>query len=216
MIIIIHYYYYFFVILYINIVLLIYTMASKLLSVNDIIDKEIKKERKKEKVVKDKVSTEYIPVNYTQDEINDMLTDFLLIKPDEIYHISLGSHIRYFKKDGLFMAGGYLKRKWKKEENIYFQISKSPYNSNRMWVVDLNKIDRIYKKVNEDSMLEINRIRDSLIGLNSKIKKLEEKIDEIQEELNNIKEESKINRESSKNTKKTLYDLVKYISSKKN
>lgn len=132
-------------------------------------------------------------ISYTKEKKNEMLEGYLLINKKKWYTIPLDSHIRYIRNDGKFVAGGFVKRKWEKEDKKFFLLGKSLYDNNRTWVTELSKLKTIYKKVNEQAKMEISMLKNSILDLNKKVNKnnanLNKKMEEIVDIMNFMKSE---------------------------
>jgi 3-dehydroquinate synthase class II len=185
-----------------------------------------------------KSDKKYVPRKYTPEEINDMITDYLVIKKEDWYSIPLESHVRYIKTDNAFVAGGYLKRKWKREDNIYFSIGKSPYSEDKKWVVNLTNVDIIYKRLNEGSRMEVELIKKSLISMDNRIKNIESgrrnstdsntgnatglnighirsELELLRRENTELKQQNERLKGSLKKTNGVVAQIAKYVSKKK-
>lgn len=200
-------------------------LDAKNITIDDILQEDKVEEKKK------KAAERRVPKTYTKEEKDEMLRDYLIVKKDEWYLTPLDSHLRYMKKDGTFVAGGYLKRKWKREEKIYFSIAKSPYTEEKKWVVELTtNVDILYKKLNEGSRMEVELIKKSLISMDNRIKLIENNAStsqrrnstEIRAELELLRkenEELKLQNErlkgSLKKTNSVVSQIAKYVSKKK-
>jgi len=201
-------------------------ISTKDITINDLLDDNHKKEKK----TKD-VSERRAPKIYTKEELTEMLTDYLLVKKEEWYSIPLDSHIRYEKKDKTFIAGGYLKRKWRRDEKIYFAIAKSPFTDEKKWVVDVtNNVEIMYKRLNEGSRMEVELIKQSLLSLDNRIKYIENNTSSIQrrnssefkseiellrKENEELKQQNAKLKGSLKKTNSVVTQIAKYVSKRK-
>lgn len=136
------------------------------------------------KTMKDKKS-------YTQDEINLLIKNTIIIPEDKWMNLEPGVFISYIKKDGTFVKGGYIQVvNQSKAKRKYFRIVFNQNSNSKGYTLYLDQIQTLYKKINETSYYELNAIRESYDKI---INKLEDKINNLENLLLNKIEKNKEN-----------------------
>lgn len=156
----------------------------------------------------------------TQDEINDFLKNSILIPKDQWNTLPVNSYISYYKEDGKFVKGGYIKLIFSKKdpktdsENDYliYGTKLDKYNNDKYYkefTINLSNIKDIYKKIDPSAIIEYQIIKNNITKLiNTTNIKLEEVINKM---LNIEKKISKL----EENHYKTL-KLIKNLHNIKN
>ena len=99
--------------------------------------------------------------------------------------IPVGTHIRYYKKDGTFVRGGFVQNHWisKDGEHVIYLANSLYRNSNyKNWPVKHSNVKTIYIKKKEDDLYKeqagerINELQTAIKRIVSYVKKLNEEI----------------------------------------
>lgn len=127
----------------------------------------------------------------TQDEINDFLKNSILIPKDQWNTLPVNSFISYYKEDGKFVKGGYIKLIFNKKDpksnnsNDYliYGTKLDKYNNDKYYkefTINLSNIKDIYKKIDQSAIMEYKIIKNNVTKLiNTTNTKLEEVINKI-------------------------------------
>ena len=81
-------------------------------------------------------------------EISALLKNYTLVPPDAWYNIPLQTHVRYFKKDGTFVRGGFL-MSYDKNGGGFAHVSNNLFEkaaNYKIWPVNFSKVEKIYAK----------------------------------------------------------------------
>lgn len=159
----------------------------------------------------------------TIEEINEYLKNSILIPKDQWIYLPINSFISYFKEDGKFVKGGYIKLIFSKKESDNSDNSNSndyliygtkidKYNNDKYYkefTIKLSNIKEIYKKIDNSALIEYQIIKNNITKL---LNNNNNKIDEIINKLNTF--EKKISK-LEENHYKTL-KLIKNLHNIKN
>lgn len=155
------------------------------------VSKEIQKDTKKE------MNTE---------EINDFLKNSILIPKEQWQQLPLNSFISYFKEDGKFVKGGYIKLIFSKKDSENTDDSKGnsyliygtkldKYNNDKYYkefTINLSNIKEIYKKIDNSAVIEYQIIKNNFTKLlnsnNSKIDEIINKLNTFEKKINKLEE----------------------------
>ena len=122
---------------------------------------------------------------YPQAQIKAMLENYELIDENKWSNIPKGIHIRYIKKDGKFVKGGFVVNHWINDKGKKFIHLSNGYIQNRnyiSWPMSHDNVSKVYTKIKaEDPSIENlnNRVRDIMKSINnivSVVKRQEKKI----------------------------------------
>lgn len=87
----------------------------------------------------------------TDAEIENLLKGYTLIQAEMWKNISIGTHIRYFKKTGVFVRGGFLISHWYNAGGLPCAHVSNNLRKDaagyKAWPMDFAKIDKIYAKL---------------------------------------------------------------------
>lgn len=153
------------------------------------------------------------PKELTTEEINEYLKNSILIPKDQWKTLPVNSFISYFKEDGKFVKGGYIKlifnKKDSENENDYliYGTKIDKYTNDKYYkefTINLSNIKEIYKKIDNSALIEYQIIK---TNVNKLLNNNNAKIDEIINKLNTF--EKKINK-LEENHYKTL-KLIKNL-----
>ena len=135
----------------------------------------------KEKNTKDKKTSKY-----SQSQINAMLEEYKEVDKDIWSTIPAGTHIRYIKKDGKFVTGGFVVNHWVNEHGKKFIHLSNGFIQNKnyiTWPMAHDNVINLYakRKKDEPSVENLNnRVRDIMKSINnivSVVKRQEKKIE---------------------------------------
>ena len=134
------------------------------------------------------VNTKTAKKTYSQPQKDAMLEDYKLIPEDAWSNISKGTHIRYVKKDGTFVKGGFVVNHWVNETGQKFIHLSNGFIQNRnyiSWPMSHNNVSKVYaKEKQDDPAIKIlnDRVRDIMKSINnivSVIKRQEKEIEKL-------------------------------------
>lgn len=84
-------------------------------------------------------------------EIEGLLKGYSLIQPEMWKNISINTHIRYFKKNGTFVRGGFLISHWYNAGGLPCAHVSNNLRKDaagyKAWPIDFAKVDKIYAKL---------------------------------------------------------------------
>jgi|LauGreDrversion4_2_1035121.scaffolds.fasta_scaffold02290_11 hypothetical protein len=139
----------------------------------------------------------------TQDEINDFLKNSILIPSDQWQTLPINSYISYFKEDGKFIKGGYIKliftkKDPKTDENSNYLIYGTKidkYNNDKYYkefTINLSNIKEIYKKIDNSALIEYQIIKNNINKIinttNTKIEEMVSKMSNIEKKIIKLEE----------------------------
>ena len=149
--------------------------------------------------------TFYPSKTWTKEEQKERLRGYLEIDPEYWPSIRVGSHIRYYTKDGEFKPGGFVEKNpfdtkvhGTAEEKRFIKLKNGFFNSDKKfvsWITCYEKIDKIFLKIDAGSMqltsaiksiaenINMNNeyIKGFMVDLDKRIKKLERLIDKAKQ-----------------------------------
>jgi hypothetical protein len=145
--------------------------------------------------------------DYTQDQIKELLNGYIEVSKHLWADIPTGSHIRYFKKDGTFVRGGFITNHWLNKEGKQFIHIANSFKKNSVgyatWPMAHESVEKIFKKPDTKSGIEMDVVRSKTAEIIGQINKL---VDVVKEQKNRIDlQEAEI---------KKLYTIVKRIAQK--
>jgi hypothetical protein len=157
------------------------------------------------KVSKDK-QKEMTTKEMTTEEINDFLKNSINIPKEQWQQLPINSFISYFKNDGKFVKGGYIKLIFNKnnsdnidnDDNIHYLIYGTKidkYNNDKYYkefTINLSNIKEIYKKIDNSALIEYQIIKNNITKLlnsnNSKIDEIINKLNTFEKKINKLEE----------------------------
>jgi hypothetical protein len=105
---------------------------------------------------KTKIAPVVEKTEYTPEKIKDLLKNYLKVPKTEWNNIPCSSHIRYIRKDGRFVPGGFVHNVNAAREEIW--MSNKPSASipgYKKWATKMADIKSIYKKIDEHTKLKL-------------------------------------------------------------
>jgi len=90
--------------------------------------------------------------DYNDEKISDMLENYKEVPRSEWMNLSIGSHIRYVKKDNKFQPGGFIRTKNTKGDHSYFILENDKFGSKAKnpeytsWPMNFENVIRVYVK----------------------------------------------------------------------
>ena len=139
----------------------------------------------------------------TQDEINDFLKNSILIPKDQWNTLPVNSFISYYKEDGKFVKGGYIKLIFSKKDpktdsdNDYliYGTKIDKYNNDKYYkefTINLSNIKDIYKKIDPSAIIEYQIIKNNISKMisvtNTKIEEVMTKIMSMEKKIIKLEE----------------------------
>lgn len=139
----------------------------------------------------------------TQDEIKEFLKNSILIPKDQWPSLPTNSYISYYKEDGKFIKGGYIKLIFNKKDpksdemNNYliYGTKLDKYNNDKYYkefTINLSNIKEIYKKIDASAIIEYQIIKNNVTKLinttNDKLEEVINKIAAIEKKINKLEE----------------------------
>lgn len=98
--------------------------------------------------------------NITDDEKKELLVGYSIVSVDMWDKIPYKSHIRYVKKDGSFVRGGFVKNHWVTGEGANMIQLENNLNRKapqyKTWAFALDDVQHIYKKFDKTNAIEVN------------------------------------------------------------
>jgi hypothetical protein len=129
---------------------------------------------------------------YTEDDMRRMLEGYIRVPPDMYDKIPKAAHIRYVKKgegpiETRFVSGGFVKFRWTDDEtgdrkiNIENRIGgRKGVDGYVSFYVNLTNVDRIYKKYDYHSFIEITLLNNTLHDMARQIQELKKRIEALE------------------------------------
>ncbi len=132
-------------------------------------------------------STKKKPIELTKEEINEFLKNSINLPKEQWETLPINSYISYYKENGQFVKGGYVKLIFNKNETPYLiygtKIDKY-YNDKyyKEFTINLNTIKEIYKKIDQSAIIEYQIIKNNISKF---LETTNNKLEEILLRLNN-------------------------------
>lgn len=135
----------------------------------------------------------YKKKTYTNVQIKKLLEGYIPVSVGKWGDIPNKSHIRYFKKDGTFVRGGFVSSHWLNKEGkpfIHLENSFKKGKGYASWPVAHESVKQIYKKISRDSGIEMDTVRTKTTEMITHMNKIVEamksqksRIDSLEKEL---------------------------------
>jgi len=129
----------------------------------------------------------------TEKQIHELMgKEYIRVHSGLYDHLPLGCHVRYFVKgDGSraarFRQGGFIIGKFLVGDEKKLRLCSSKINRGdqdaRSWVVSYNDIDELWKKYNQDCLIELHMITCSLAEKKVQIEKLSARLARVESQL---------------------------------
>ena len=149
----------------------------------------------------------YKKKEYTPDQIRGLLNGYVQVAANKWADIPITSHIRYFKKDGTFVRGGFVTSHWlNKEGKPFIHLAnsfKKKTPNYATWPMAHESVAKIFKKIDAKSGIEMDVVRNKTAEIIGQINKL---VDVVKEQKNRL--------DSQEADLKKLFSIVKRMSSK--
>ena len=144
----------------------------------------------KNKDVKKNTRKQYPKKEYTQEQIKGFLNGYIEGASAKWEDIPTNSHMRYFKKDGSFVRGGFVTSHWLNKEGKKFIHLANNFNKKAQnyatWPVAHESVSRIFKKIDNKSGIEMDVVRNKTTEIISQINKLVDVVKSQQLKINNL------------------------------
>ena len=150
----------------------------------------------------------YKKKEYTPDQIKGLLNGYVQVSQTKWPDIPISAHIRYFKKDGTFVRGGFVTSHWlNKEGKPFIHLANSFKKKSAgyaTWPMAHESVSKIFKKIDSKSGIEMDVVRNKTTEIVGQINKL---VDVVKEQKNRL--------DSQEADLKKLYLIVKRLAAKK-
>lgn len=137
----------------------------------------------------------------TSDINNDVIQEYLknsiLIPKDQWTSLPINSFISYYKDDGKFIKGGFIKLIFTKKNNNYliYGTKLDKYNNDKYYkefTINLSNIKELYKKIDQSAIIEYQIIKKNVSNLlsitNTKIDDLLTKLTNMEKKIIKLEE----------------------------
>jgi hypothetical protein len=139
----------------------------------------------------------------SQEEINEFLKNSILIPKEQWSTLPINSYISYYKEDGKFIKGGYIKLIFSKkdpksdENNDYliYGTKIDKYTNDKYYkefTINLSNIKDVYKKIDASAIIEYQIIKTNISKLinttNIKIEEIIDKMSTIEKKITKLEE----------------------------
>lgn len=142
-----------------------------------------------------KYTKQYPKKEYTQEQIKGFLSGYIEVSANKWEEIPTNSHVRYFKKDGSFVRGGFVTSHWLNKEGKKFIHLANNFNKKAKnfatWPVAHESVSRIFKKVDNKSGIEMDVVRNKTTEIIGQINKLVDVVKSQQIKINNLESDVK-------------------------
>lgn len=150
----------------------------------------------------------YPKKDYTPEQIKGLLNGYIEVPVDKWSDIPVNSHIRYFKKDGTFVRGGFVTSHWLNTEGKHFIHLANSFKKRipgyATWPMAHESVTKIYKKPDAKNGIEMEVVRGKTAEIIGQINKL---VDVVKQQ--------KLRLDSQDADIKKLYSVIKQLASKK-
>jgi hypothetical protein len=166
---------------------------------NDVSDDTPKKKKSTNK--------KYAKKDYSNEQIKGLLVGYIEVPKDKWSDIPTNSHIRYFKKDGTFVRGGFVTNHWlNKQGKPFIHLAnnfKKKAPGYATWPMAHESVSRIFKKPDANSGIEMDVVRGKTAEIIGQINKL---VDVVKQQ--------KIRLDAQDADMKRIHSLIRQISRK--
>lgn len=130
-----------------------------------------------------------MPKTYTTEEIKKLLTGYQTVHPMNYNKLNKKTHVRYFKKDGKFVRGGFVLNYWSRNGVDFVHLGNNLNTSSqgyKAWPVALTNIKALYAKKQAEISDNV-----SIRSLNESISKQKNIVDSINKIIKKIAHHNK-------------------------
>jgi hypothetical protein len=139
----------------------------------------------------------------SQDEINEFLKNSIQIPKEQWSTLPINSYISYYKEDGKFIKGGYIKLIFSKKDSnsnensdyLIYGTKIDKYTNDKYYkefTINLSNIKDIYKKIDASAIIEYQIIKNNITKLinttNIKIEEIIDKMLNIEKKITKLEE----------------------------
>jgi hypothetical protein len=146
----------------------------------------------------------YAKKDYSHEQIRGLLSGYIEVSKELWADIPINSHIRYFKKDGTFVRGGFVTSHWlNKEGKPFIHIANSFKKRSAgyvTWPMAHESVAKIFKKPDAKSGIEMDVVRGKTTEIIGQINKL---VDVVKAQKNRL--------DAQEADLKKLYAVVKRL-----
>jgi hypothetical protein len=151
-------------------------------------------DKKAKKYSKDKFE-DHKPTTYSNAQIKKLLEGYIEVPRDKWDDIPTRSHIRYIKKDGKFVRGGFVSNHWlNKEGDKFIHLANSFARKGKKpatWPMAHATVSRVFKKTGKDSGIEMDVVRTKTTEIIGQINRLVDVVKQQRVEIDKLKEDNK-------------------------
>ncbi len=144
-----------------------------------------------------KVPKKYPSTKYTSEQIRELLKGYMRVDAESWSDIPTNSHIRYIKKDGSFVRGGFVTNHWLNKTGKKFIHVANGFNKNaqgyKTWPVAHENVSQIYKKPAPNTNIEMGvvdarftKVVDQVNKLTAAVKSLNKKTNLLEAEIRKL------------------------------
>lgn len=146
----------------------------------------------------------YAKREYTEAQIKELLVGYIQVAADRWGDIPVGSHVRYVKRDGVFVRGGFVTSHWLSAEGKKFM-----HLANNLarggagyatWPVAHESLATVYKKVDAKSGIEMDVVREKTSEMIGQMNRL---VDVVKAQKNRL--------DALESDQKKMYRLIKTL-----
>jgi hypothetical protein len=145
--------------------------------------------------------------DYSQDQIRELLKGYIEVSKALWSDIPISSHIRYIKKDGAFVRGGFVTSHWLNKEGKPFIHLANSFKKRSpgyaTWPMAHESVAKIFKKTDAKSGIEMDVVRGKTAEIIGQINIL---VDVVKQQTNRL--------DAQENDIKKLQSLIKKIMTK--
>lgn len=150
---------------------------------------------------------QYPKTAYTKEQIRKLLTGYIEVPLAKWSDIPLTAHIRYVKKDGSFVRGGFVTNHWlNKDGKPFMHVAnnlKKDAPGYKTWPMAHENVAKVFKKPDAKNGIEMDVVRSKTAEIIGQINKL---VDALKGMRNDIK--------ANENDIKKMFALIKRIAAK--
>jgi hypothetical protein len=133
----------------------------------------------------------------TEEEIKEFLKNSISIPKDQWEQLPINSYISYYKDDGKFIKGGYIKLIFNKKDNTYliYGTKIDKYANDKYYkefTINLSNIKELYKKIDQSAIIEYQIIKNNISKLidntNNKLEDIINRLNQTEKKIGKLEE----------------------------
>jgi hypothetical protein len=146
-----------------------------------------KKETKKSNAPKYTGQKKYPKTAYTKEQIRKLLTGYIEVPHNKWADIPLSSHIRYLKKDGTFVRGGFVTNHWLNKEGKPFIHVANNFKKNapgyKTWPMAHENVAKVFKKPDAKNGIEMEVVRSKTAEIIGQINRIVDAVKDVKKDV---------------------------------